>query len=78
MSLIMLVHLLLECSFAAPFLGFIAHTCKKPSFIDPSVARKSESGLKATAFTPYVCSLKIERGDSDEDCCRQNISTLGL
>lgn len=77
-SLITLVHLLLECSLAAPFLVFIVQTWRKPSFNVPKLARNFVSALNAKARTPYVCSFRIERGVSDDVCCRQNMRTLGL
>lgn len=73
------VHLLVEWSFADPFLRLIVHTKRKPSFTFPSVARHWELALKARLRTPTVCSFKIERGTSEgESLAVEKIKTLGL
>lgn len=52
---------------------------RKPSVDSPSVARKRESVLKATLFTPHVCSDTIESGTSVlASCVVKNSRTRGL
>lgn len=74
--LIILVHLLLACSLAAPLLD-MAQMNRNPSFGVPRVARYLPSGLNTTAVTPNVCSLSMTSGTS-EDSWRLNIKTRGV
>lgn len=52
--LMWLTHLLLACSVAAPVRELMCQMYKKPSLAEPKLARKRESGLKATQLTPKV------------------------
>jgi hypothetical protein len=64
---------------AAPVRELMCQTYKKPSLAEPKVARKRESGLKATQFTPKVWSDRevrgVSEGASDE---AEKMSTRGL
>ena len=75
----LLVHLLLECNAAAPFLLLMAQTYRKPSLAAPKLARNCEFGLNATDRRPKVWSGRQVSGASDEDSFEvENISTRGL
>ena len=79
MRLMLLTHLLLAYREAAPVRGLTDHMCKKPSLADPRLARKRESGLKATQLTPKVWSDKDVSGVSeDASSAVEKISTRGL
>jgi len=74
-----LTHLLLACSVAAPVRGLICHTYRKPSLDEPKLARKRESGLKATQFTPKVWSESEVSGVSEgASGAAEKMSTRGL
>ena len=77
--LIWLTHLLLACSVAAPVRELMCHMYKKPSLAEPKLARKRESGLKATQLTPKVWSERevsgVSEAASDE---AEKMSTRGL
>lgn len=60
-----LVHLLLECSVAAPVRELMLQMYRNPSFAEPRLARYCESGEKATHRTPNVCSDSDVRGISE-------------
>ena len=52
---------------------------RNPSLGLPSVAKYSESGLKAKLHTPKVCSLRIDKGTSGKASrAVENIRTRGL
>jgi hypothetical protein len=65
MWLILLTHLLLAYSVAAPVRALMLQIYRKPSFENPKLARYRESGLKAKQLTPYVWSVNELRGVSD-------------
>jgi hypothetical protein len=74
-----LTHLLLACSVAAPVRELMCQMYKKPSLDEPKLARKRESGLKATQLTPKLWSERDVRGVSEgESAEAENISTRGL
>lgn len=60
--LMVVVHLLLACRVATPFLELTFQMYKNPSFTSPKVARNFELGLKATCRIPKVCSEMMVRG----------------
>ena len=57
----------------------MCHMYKKPSLAEPKLARKRESGLKATQLTPKVWSERevsgVSEAASDE---AEKMSTRGL
>jgi hypothetical protein len=77
--LMLLVHLLLECSVAAPVRELILQMYRKPSFEEPKLARYCESAEKATHLTPKVWSAievsGVSEGASD---AVEKINTRGL
>jgi hypothetical protein len=75
----LLVHLLLECSVAAPVRELMFQMYKKPSFEEPKLARYCESGEKARHLTPKVWSAIDVRGVSEgASDAVEKISTRGL
>ena len=74
------MHLLQACNVAIPFFPLIAHIYKNPSFVAPKLARYREFGLKDTARTPKVCSVRAVSGVSVMELVSEveNISTRGL
>ena len=77
--LMLLVHLLLECSVAAPVRELMLQMYKKPSFEEPRLARYCESGEKARHLTPKVWSAIDVRGVSEgASDAVEKISTRGL
>ena len=75
----LLVHLLVECNRADPFLWLMDQIYRKPSFIVPRLATHRESGLKATQRMPKLCSDKDAIGISEgAPLARENIRTLGV
>lgn len=59
-----LVHLLDEYSLACPLFELTDQRCRNPSCEQPKVARNRESGLNATAQTPWLCSVMMATGVS--------------
>ena len=73
-----LVHLLDEYSLAKPVRALNDQTWRKPSCEVPRLAMYLESGLKATAATPWLCSDRMAMGMSHvESVAVEKIRTRG-
>lgn len=75
----LLVHLLLACSVAAPVRELTLQMYRKPSLGEPKLAKYCESGEKARHLTPKECSDRAVSGVSEgASGAVEKINTRGL